>query len=711
MNFLPSQDNGVAGEGRSGPCGRGRDMTLMSDPVPFPTGAGNEDTRRQADDAGQAGERRFRALIEHSCDAVALIGADGTAVYASPATTRILGYPVPDFVGRNIFSLMHPEDLPHVTGLFSQLLREPAGGMTASFRFQHQDGSWRWIEGTGTNLLGEPGVQAVVANFHDVTERKQAEAQLRAREEQLRFQLDLVNTIASRAAEALVVTDADGRVTFLNAAAEQMFGWKLAELRGENLHDAIHRHSPDGSPLPPTECDMRQVLAEGKTLPHHEDAFYRRDGTLVPVSCSKAAIVRDGKVTGAVLVAIDISERKRLEEELRRQAADLAEADRHKDEFLAVLGHELRNPLAPIRNALHVLHLRGADPPTLAWAHDVTQRQLRHLTRLVDDLLDVSRINRGKLRLRPERTDLAQIVRRTADDHRSALEEASLALRLEVPLEPVPVVGDPTRLAQVVGNLLHNAVKFTDPGGRVTVRVGVDGGGERALVTVADTGIGIEPEQLPGVFETFRQEERSLDRNRGGLGLGLALVRGLVDMHGGQVRATSAGIGHGTEFTFWLPLARQGEAPGEQPSDAAPTGTGLRILIIEDYRDVAETLQKFLEFSGHQVAVAHSGPAGVVVARQTQPDVVLCDLGLPGMDGLAVARTLRQDPATSAARLITMSGYGSETDQRRCLEAGFELHLTKPVDPEELERVLAAGPPGTPATPDHRDDRRGPSRG
>ncbi|HEV3263062.1 MAG TPA: ATP-binding protein [Gemmataceae bacterium] len=519
------------------------------------------------------------------------------------------------------------------------------------------------------------------------------EGQFRAQDEQLRFQLDLVNTLVSRAAEALVVTDAEGRVTFMNAAAEHMFGWTQEELRGKNLHNAIHYRYPDGRPFPLAECEIREVLASGKTLPHHDDLFFRRDGTPVPVSCSKSAIVGvDGKVTGIVLVAIDISERKRLEDELRRRAAELAEADRHKDEFLAVLGHELRNPLAPIRNVLHVLHLRGADPPTLAWAHEVTQRQLRHLTRLVDDLLDVSRINRGKLRLRCERVDLGQLVVRTVEDHRSELEEAGLTLRLEVPPDAGAVTGDTTRLAQVVGNLLHNAVKFTDPGGRVTVRVWLDRDSQRAVVTVADTGVGIEPGQLPHVFETFRQEERSLDRNRGGLGLGLALVRGLVEMHGGQVRAASAGIGHGAEVTFWLPLAREAAAAANHPEGLAPAGGRLRILIIEDYRDVAETLQKFLEFSGHQVAVAHSGPAGVAAARQARPDVVLCDLGLPGMDGLAVARALRKDPATAGARLITMSGYGSESDQQRCLEAGFELHLTKPVDPEQLEQVLAAGP-------------------
>jgi signal transduction histidine kinase len=375
---------------------------------------------------------------------------------------------------------------------------------------------------------------------------------------------------------------------------------------------------------------------------------------------------------------------------LQRQADALKEADRRKDEFLALLGHELRNPLAPLRNALHVLRLQKGDPTRVDWAGGLMERQVQHMTRLVDDLLDITRISRGKITLQRERLDLGQLVREAVEDRRGSLQEAGLALTLDLPAEPLWVEGDPTRLAQVVGNLLHNAIKFTDRGGQVTVRVARDAEGGRAVVTVRDTGIGIEPELLARVFETFMQADRSLERSRSGLGLGLALVKGLVELHGGEVRAASPGLGAGAEFTVWLPSA-QAPAPNGEPSEPSPlTARSLRILLVEDNRDSAASLKMLLELFGHQVAVAHSGPAGVETAQRERPDVVLCDLGLPGMSGFAVASQLRCDPQTARARLLAVSGYASESDQQRCREAGFELHLTKPVDPVELQRLLAS---------------------
>jgi signal transduction histidine kinase len=391
------------------------------------------------------------------------------------------------------------------------------------------------------------------------------------------------------------------------------------------------------------------------------------------------------------------AERLRQEEEARhrRQAEDLHEAARRKDEFLALLGHELRNPLAPLQNALHVLRLRGADPPTVAWAQDVAQRQVRLLTRLVDDLLDVSRIGRGKILLRREPLDLAGLVATAVEDYRRSLDGAGLTLVAEVPPAPVWVLGDPVRLAQVVANLLGNAVKFTDPGGRVEVAVAVDEAARQARVSVRDTGVGIEPDLLPRLFELYTQGDRSLQRSRGGLGLGLALVKGLVELHGGGVRASSDGPGRGAHVAFWLPLAARGSAPAETPSGGDQAGRSLRILVVEDNRDAAESLRMLLELARHQVVVAHTGPSGLEAARQFRPDVVLCDLGLPGMDGLAVARALRADPATAGARLVALTGYGSDADHGRAREAGFDLHLVKPVDPKELHRALApvAAPP------------------
>ncbi len=373
------------------------------------------------------------------------------------------------------------------------------------------------------------------------------------------------------------------------------------------------------------------------------------------------------------------------EQRYRGLVERLAEAAQHKDEFLATLAHELRNPLAPIRNALHVLRLRGGHAPTRTWAEDVLERQVSHLTRLVNDLLDVSRITRGKVALQPERTDLRRLARAALEDRRAALEAGGLAVELRLPPEPVWVLADATRLTQVLDNLLENAGRFTGAGGRVTVEVCCDGA--EVAAAVRDTGAGIAPELLPRLFRPLTQADASLARAGGGLGLGLALVKGLVELHGGRVRAASAGPGQGAEFTFWLPLA-EAAAPAPPVLPDAETPRGLRILMVEDNRDGAETLRVLLELFGHEVALAYTGSAGVELARRFHPDVVLCDLGLPGMDGFAVGRALRQDPETAQARLIVLSGYGTEEDRRKSREAGFDLHLTKPCDPLELQRLL-----------------------
>jgi two-component system CheB/CheR fusion protein len=390
------------------------------------------------------------------------------------------------------------------------------------------------------------------------------------------------------------------------------------------------------------------------------------------------------------------NERRAAEARHRERLELMQEASQRKDEFLGLLGHELRNPLAPLRNAVQILQLRASDPASVAWAQQVAQRQVQQLTRLVDDLLDVSRIGRGKILLRREPIDLASLVRTVVEDHRKTFENAHLHLTLQAPGVPVPIQGDSVRLAQVVSNLLNNALKFTDPGGSVHIHVSVTADNQ-ARVAIRDTGIGIEPSLLPSLFDLYTQADRSLQRSRGGLGLGLALVKGLIEPQGGKVAITSDGPGKGTEVTFELPIQAQSAEPAAQPGAADPPGNPLRILIIEDNRDAADTLRILLEHARHQVVVAYTGPAGLEAAEQFRPNVVLCDLGLPGMDGLAVARAIRQLPNLEGTRLIAMTGYGLESDQQQTRDAGFEMHLTKPCNPEELLRVLDQ--PGGAATP------------
>jgi two-component system CheB/CheR fusion protein len=397
-----------------------------------------------------------------------------------------------------------------------------------------------------------------------------------------------------------------------------------------------------------------------------------------------AELDEEGKPTLVVGVNQDITERKRAEEALRDANERLAEADRRKNEFLGVLSHELRNPLTPIRNSLYILDRATPGGEQSRRAHSVIDRQVGHLAHLVDDLLDVTRITRGKIRLQPTRVDLVDLVRRTVEDHRSLLEEHEVAV--ELPSEAIWIDGDPTRLAQVLGNLLGNAAKFTPKDGKVAVSLTQAEG--RAVLEVADTGMGIDAETLRRLFEPFAQADRSLDRSRGGLGLGLALVKGLVELHGGVASAHSDGPGKGTRFTIDLPVDVGGAVLHGAPTPKEAASTGRAILIIEDHRDAAHSLSEALEQSGHRVVVAYDGETGLVKAREFQPEVVLCDIGLPQMDGYAVARMFRADDVLKSALLVALSGYALPEDLQRAREAGFDRHLAKPPSIQKLEELL-----------------------
>ncbi len=390
-------------------------------------------------------------------------------------------------------------------------------------------------------------------------------------------------------------------------------------------------------------------------------------------------------------VTVDVTEQKAIEAALRESA-------RRKDDFLALLGHELRNPLAPIRNSLAILGLPNVTPEAAAKARTMMERQLGHLTRLVDDLLDVSRISRGKIELKRTTFDLAGLVRSTVEDHRPAAETRGLSLSAELAAERLDVHADATRVAQSVGNLLQNALKFTPAGGRISVRLA--GRQELAALVVEDTGIGMDGATLQSVFEPFRQA----DHRRGGLGLGLAVARRLVELNGGTLGATSPGPGKGSRFELTLPLTEMRaavDAPRAPAPAAGEAASRRRVLIVEDNLDAADSLAAFLQMIGHQVAVAYDGPSGVERALGFAPEVVLCDIDLPGLDGYAVAAALRKEPALRGAYLVAMTGYGQADDKRRAKETGFDAHLTKPTDPAALERLLARLPSAslTVATP------------
>jgi signal transduction histidine kinase len=392
----------------------------------------------------------------------------------------------------------------------------------------------------------------------------------------------------------------------------------------------------------------------------------------------------------------------RNSEELRQSGEALKAANRSKDEFLAMLGHELRNPLGAISNALQMMSACDIRDPRLRRARAVMERQIRHQTRLIEDLLDVARVNSGKVSLRREVVDLSDVARRACDGLGWAVEEQRHSLRIVLPEAPLPVDGDPVRLEQVVTNLLHNSVKYTPPGGWMELTAGRSG--EEVWLSVKDGGVGIAPEMQGRIFEVFTQAQISIDRAQGGLGLGLTLVRNLVLMHGGSVEARSEGVGRGSEFLIRLPLASERmedrevvvAAVTEQlspPSEVGSTETGgavRRVLIIEDIRDARETLQELLELLGYQVETAEDGERGLELLRSSPPDVALVDIGLPGLSGYEVAERFRSGPNGAGVRLVALTGYGQPEDRERALRAGFDAHVVKPIDPEELGRLLSA---------------------
>jgi PAS domain S-box-containing protein len=387
-------------------------------------------------------------------------------------------------------------------------------------------------------------------------------------------------------------------------------------------------------------------------------------------------------------VFFDITQRKETELALRDSEERLREADRRKDEFIAMLGHELRNPLAPIRNAVQILNVVAAHEPSALQARQMIDRQSAHMARLIDDLLDIARVTHGKLEVNRSRCDLAAIVSNTIEDYQPQLQSCGLHLSVDVPSKSVWVNGDATRLSQIIGNVLHNSLKFTEPGGYISVRLLLKGDG--CEIQIRDTGIGMDTATLANMFDAFNQADRSLDRSRGGLGLGMALVKHLVELHDGQVDVRSEGLGKGSEVSIRIPVELAAPlVETDQPMPKNANSAGLRVLVIEDNVDAADSLCILLQLSGHLTEKAHTGPAGVKAAQVFLPDVVLCDLGLPGLDGYGVARALRHEKRLKAAYLVALTGYGQEEDQRRTREAGFDLHLVKPIDHAALEMALA----------------------
>jgi PAS domain S-box-containing protein len=628
----------------------------------------------------------LQATLDSIGDGVVATDAQGRVTFLNPIAQALTGWTATQARGRlleEVFSIFNEQTRRPAPNLARRVLSEGVVvGLANHTVLIARDGTERPIDDCAAPIRDERGeLRGVVLVFRDVTQERRAAQALAESETRFRGIFESAN-------EGIWMLDEQARTTLVNPRMAEMLGYRPEEMVGRHKWDFLFVED-----RPQFEALFERRRAG---LSEHTDVRFRhRDGREVwTLMAARPVFGERGEFRGALDLFTDITERKRLDEELHRRAEELAEAGRRKDDFLALLGHELRNPLAPIRTAVSLLELKENDPAVVAEARDMIGRQAAQMTRLVDELLDAGRIARGKVQLRRERLDLGLLARSAAGDQRGNLEAAGLELAVQTPPGPVWVHGDAVRLTQVVGNLLDNALKSTAPGGRVTVRLAVADGW--AALSVEDTGIGIPADALPKLFEAFSQVDAAPERTPGGLGLGLSVVKGLVELHGGRVEAASAGLGHGSRFTVRLPLdtaSRERERPEVPPVGSsvadAPGSPPCKVLIIEDNRDAAESLRMLLDAYGHEVAVAYTGPEGIALARHFGPEVVICDLGLPGMSGYEVARVLRAQPGTSAALLVCVSGYGQEQDRSNAQEAGFDEALVKPVDPEVLVRLLA----------------------
>ncbi|MGH8268699.1 MAG: hybrid sensor histidine kinase/response regulator, partial [Steroidobacteraceae bacterium] len=503
--------------------------------------------------------------------------------------------------------------------------------------------------------------------------------------------------------DAIVSKTLKGVIRSWNRAAERLFGYSADEAVGQPIMLIVPAER---------EQEEQEILAKlrtGERIDHFETVRVAKSGRRIDVALTISPIRNaDGVIVGASKIVHDISERRASEQaqqrtigELRCAEEALREADRRKDVFLAVLAHELRNPLAPIRYAVAMAGKEGRSEAERLQAQGIIERQVGHMGRLLDDLLDVSRITRGTLALRRSAVDLDSIVAAAQESARPLIEARRHTLVVSLPEERIRLVVDPVRIAQVLANLLSNAAKYTDSGGRIELEAGRDGG--ELLVRIRDNGIGISAEMMPRVFTLFAQASPALERSEGGLGIGLALVRGLVELHGGTISAHSSGAGRGSTFVARLPLGNPAEAEaGEEGAVSSGTETKpLRLLVADDNRDSAATCAALLRTSGHEVLVAHSGGEAFDLACKLQPDALLLDIGMPGLNGYQLAERIRGTAWGERALLIAISGWGQEQDKRRAVAAGFDRHLTKPIDPNRLEPLLqgaaARRPPAPPA--------------
>jgi PAS domain S-box-containing protein len=509
--------------------------------------------------------------------------------------------------------------------------------------------------------------------------RRRAQAQTDA----ALYQREQLRTTLSCIGEAVIVTDTTGQMTMMNPVAERLTGWTAEEAIGRPIQDVFRMSDEYTGEEIPSPVD-RAFLHRGLPNTGRQLVLEARNGMRRPIEYSAAPIEdKNGRTSGVVLIFRDVSQRRQTERALR-------EADRRKDEFLALLAHELRNPLAPIGNALQILEMAEDDPQTVTETRQTMQRQFEHLVRLVDDLLDVSRIAQGKIELRPERVTVGAVLERAIEAARPLIEQRRHELRLEIENHALELYVDPVRLAQVVTNLLTNAAKYMEEGGSILVTGRSEE--DNLVLKVRDTGIGIPAKLLPKVFDMFMQVEQGRTRAHGGLGLGLTLVKCMVQMHGGHVEVHSDGPGQGSEFTIRMPRGKpEAEISQSRILQISDARRPRSVLLVDDNVEAASTLASLLRAKKYEVATEFSGPAALDRAAKTRPEAVILDLGMPGMDGCEVAEKLRAQEGGDSIVLLALTGWGGPEDRQRTADAGFDYHFVKPAKLDEIEFAMAQG--------------------
>jgi signal transduction histidine kinase/ActR/RegA family two-component response regulator len=588
----------------------------------------------------------------------------------------------------DFFDRIHPDDRARFEAAVRETLLH-GGDYEEEFRVLRGDGSTLWCVDKGRRVEDEPGKPHLAGIFVDITERKQREEEVRRLNTELARRAHELQTVLDvLPVGVFIAEDASCTSVRANPAGAAILGIAPHANASKSAPEADRlpfRLMRDGRELAPDELPMQRSARTGETIRGEELQILRADDAALELTGDAMPLFDEHqRIRGCVGAFIDVTEHKRLD-------AARAEEARRKDEFLATLAHELRNPLAPIRMAVELVRRRGPITPRQEPALGIITRQVEQLTRLVDDLLDVSRITRGKVELRKEWVDLRSVVARALEGVQPALEVSNHRPQLELPTQPLHVHGDPTRLSQALGNLLHNATKHTPPGGHIALSMKQQG--TEVAITVRDEGAGIPPEVMPRIFELFTQADTSLERSHGGLGLGLTIAKQIVELHGGSIDATSEGVGRGSEFTIRLPYEAPRAEPVRPRASRAAVGAAVerRVLVVDDNHDAADSLAAVLEFEGHEVRTAYGAREALRASRSFRPEVVFLDIGMPEMNGLDVARRLRQQDESRHAHLIAMTGWGQEADRRRAKAAGFDDHLVKPVTPEAVAEVLARG--------------------